>query len=695
MYKIEYIKIKNIVSFKDTTFEFRQGKPTLIVGENLDDSGQHRNGSGKSSLIEAIVLAFTGEPIRKGVKVKELIYCYDECDYGEVEIKLYNTVYRCEIKIRRRIYKGSKSAEYQAWVDGREQGEHYSDFHTFNAWLFNIIGISKEDFFAFYVITLSDYTPFLLAGDTKKKEVINRFSGADKVDKALPEVEKDSNKLQTEINELERELTINQTTQSVKAEDLALLENDFSDEVRQAAIKLCEDKLKEIDGELYDLYMQYEKLNDGLIEAQETVKAFKYKQPYDTLIEEKNLLKAIKQKEIDVKKVELSKVKDKFQGDTIALVARENTIKQALLGYKQDLKEAEELESDLNKQIQDAIECPECHHIFSVRDKEFNIKGATEALPDIKEAIESFKQLINDSNHTLNVEIHNEKQAINKKVIDAGEEIKNAIQTLNTEVTTLGSEITTLLNAKREEGYELDFYKDNVKKHIRALDEHKKDNEAKEREKEKAVKELEATKSAAIDQVRVDRLTKELETLIKREEELKELIDEKRKEKESIDAWEIHFKNFKSHLANKSIKNIQDYTNLFLQQMETNLAIEIDGYKTLSNKKIKEQIVTEVLRNGFAAGSYGMFSGGERGRIDISVILAMQELINLNSTTGGLDLLIADEILDQVDSMGLGLIVQALANVGKTIMIVSQNEINTVSEYTLTVQKKNKISTFK
>jgi hypothetical protein len=38
------------------------------------------------------------------------------------------------------------------------------------------------------------------------------------------------------------------------------------------------------------------------------------------------------------------------------------------------------------------------------------------------------------------------------------------------------------------------------------------------------------------------------------------------------------------------------------------------------------------------------------------------------------------------------LLFYSLQTLGKTIMLVSQNDINTLQEYTLTIQKKNKIS---
>ena len=125
-----------------------------------------------------------------------------------------------------------------------------------------------------------------------------------------------------------------------------------------------------------------------------------------------------------------------------------------------------------------------------------------------------------------------------------------------------------------------------------------------------------------------------------------------------------------------------------LRSISSNISIKVDGYKMLSSGKLKEEISTSVFKDGFEKGSYGKFSAGERGRIEICSILAIRELVNLNSHSG-LDLLVCDEILDSVDSLGLELIVESLQPLNQSIMIVSQNEINALSENTILIQKKD------
>ena len=267
------------------------------------------------------------------------------------------------------------------------------------------------------------------------------------------------------------------------------------------------------------------------------------------------------------------------------------------------------------------------------------------------------------------------------------------IRTLNDKVTTYQADIDSLDQMEREDKKAqadlLQTYEDSKV----ALHKFKQSIAFKAQLQKILEEELKELTNHKADKAQLKTLNDKLKLYIKEESELKAQRSIEQMRLESITAWITNFKRFKSFLANKSIRNIKDYTNLFLETMGSNINVEIEGYRELANKKVKEEITVSVLRDGLSEGSYGKFSGGERGRIDVCNILAIQELINLNSPSGGLDLLICDEIFDSIDSKGLECMIQGLQSLGKTIMIVSQVEINSLKEQTITVRKENKIST--
>jgi DNA repair exonuclease SbcCD ATPase subunit len=788
MYKLESLDIKRILSFKDQHFEFRNGKAVLIIGRNLTNPSQKGNGSGKSSFIESVAIAFTGTSIRD-VKTKELVH-RGESD-GEVTITLFNPVHNKRFKIWRKIYTGSKSAEYKSWINDIEQSDRYSDFNTFNDFVWLTLGISKEDFFSFYLLT-GDYKPFLLAGDTLKKAIINRFSGADKVDLALPYIEIDSETIKEQVTVIEKELLQNQTRQEVLTEQLVAEEEKVSDEkineqvtakqreiaelqldiavdyAIQEAKETLEAKKFEIENFEFskDAQLHSFNLTIDIAEAQLTVfddgtdeklqpfkdeleiselevESFEFTKDYHAEFYSIRTEKSEFDIKISEKKHELPKVKDQFLGEIGAIQNEEIELKDGLVVAEEELEANEKFESEVTKQLHDSITCPKCSHVFNLKDKTFNAEEAKVKLPEVRTTILEYKELISQLKNFINVDIQAKKEAVNKKVQEAGESIRSEIGALNEKLITLGADE---LKLKQEQQVELEnkrvfedavfAAKRNLKnKETEIADDRKslvnkvtnaktdlknKEQELanqlqslqnqlrkaelylKQQEEEKAAiqvkienlqKSIIEIQNQEPDKVKLKSLEDQIGKLLIAEEEIKERLEAKRKEKERVDAWEINFKNFKSHLANKSIKNIQDYTNLFLNGMGSDISISIDGYRTLASKKLKEAITTTVLRDGFEEGSYGSFSGGERGRIDVSNVLGMQELINNTSPTGGMDFLLIDECLDQVEPFGLESIINSLQPLGKTVMIITQQtEINMPAEHTLVIQKVNKVS---
>ena len=128
------LRMRNILTYEDVLFNFRQSEAIIIIGDNQDDPGQKGNGSGKSGLNEGTVLALTGTPMRD-VSNRDIIR--RGTDSGEVELTL--TTGTVEIKIWRKFYVGSKSSEYRMWKNGKECKDLYSDANSFNDFVFTTL----------------------------------------------------------------------------------------------------------------------------------------------------------------------------------------------------------------------------------------------------------------------------------------------------------------------------------------------------------------------------------------------------------------------------------------------------------------------------------------------------------------------------------------------------------------------------
>ena len=105
---------------------------------------------------------------------------------------------------------------------------------------------------------------------------------------------------------------------------------------------------------------------------------------------------------------------------------------------------------------------------------------------------------------------------------------------------------------------------------------------------------------------------------------------------------------------------------------------------------IKEEITPSFFRNDTI--DFGSFSGGERGRLEYSMILAQQRIINETNPYGGLGFLFADEIAEGIDSLGLKLIAKSLSKFNFPILITTHVMNQSVGLKILKEIKENNLS---
>lgn len=702
MYRPVSVRIVNLLSHTTTTYQFRQGKAILIVGENLDIPSQRGNGAGKSSLNEAISIAIAGKSIRD-VKPKELVR--NGCERADVELELFNTRTQETLLIKRELYSNNKSSTCRIWVGKNEELKEVTecpDINSYNKWIFDTIGISREDFFSFFLITKEMYDPFFSVGDVRKKQIINRFSGADLVDKTEPFVKEDVEKKQTELT------THNLKVESVKTRIQVLQEQIDVIEQSQSDDKIKE-KVIEIESAIFSLKNDIKILEEDVTKKEKLIEEEKEKiRVTNKSIEDlpqvdfETSIKLLETKLNDLKQEstgleeEYKKVPSLFD-DEVTEVRTLDTELQKTLGDTKKLHQALDKQiQELENKIQGAITCPKCSHEFSTRYADFDVESAKIELIQLKVTLLTYETQITETETDIkNLEIL--KTEINEKIKTQREGISKKQETVEIDRQKTQTELSLEKTKKQQHENKVTELKDEISTFERNISRFQKEigfNQESKSTLEFSIK----TKGEEIEKVKLkdDTQVKNLQKDIKSQEKelttLEATSEQLQQELSSTQSWLINFKNFKSFLANQSISNITDYTNLFLDLIGSNISIRVEGYRTLSDGRLKEEISTNVLRDGFDEGSYGKFSAGERGRVDLCCILALQELINLSTPSGGLDLLAIDEALDSIGS-GLESIVTDLQGLQKTIMIVSQSDLNTSNEDVVLIQKHHKIST--
>jgi len=341
---------------------------------------------------------------------------------------------------------------------------------------------------------------------------------------------------------------------------------------------------------------------------------------------------------------------DEFNKKMLSVENDEAQVLKIVEALKANVSEYEELIAKMKKNLAGSVTCPKCKHEFVATEPDFDVVKGKEILPLLENELKDVK---------LDIETQRKKQ----KII---EQAKNDIK----------SEIRKLENLQHEVKLEIRKTENDVENCNRSI-------QSFEKQKIGINQSIEKIKSMKFE----SNITKTKEKLKDAESELKFIekqINKNNEDKQLLTEWIYIFKKFKTHLTNQSVKVIESFTNMYLTKIKTNLAVKMEGFKLLADgKTVRENISIDLLRNGIAEGAFGKFSSGEKVRVDICNILALQKLINLNSKSGGFDLLLLDEIVESVDSVGVAEILRQLNSINQTISIITH--ANTIKDYEHTV----------
>lgn len=417
--------------------------------------------------------------------------------------------------------------------------------------------------------------------------------------------------------------------------------------------KNIEEKKNELSNELVALDSkketldeQLEELKNNIVSSEELLdiqnrikKLEKRKQSYlDDNNHIHDELKKLDEKNLDIDKLE-SKLKrtKKFIEDKKNL---KDENKKIIRSAEQDLG--------------GAVVCPKCGENF-IPESELNL-----SVEDTKKILKEAEQE-NKSIETALSKLLEQRNDIQSK-IDKAEEIQDTIKRKKREIKSNDDEIQIL-----------DKKIVNRKKEIVELKKRKENNAA--------IKSIED---------KIHECERKIEEVQKQIMPLEEELNQ-------VNYWIYYMgKNgFKTYLANKAVSVLEGTVNSYLNKFKSDLSVNINGFKILKDGSVREKIESFVLESGMNPKLFMAMSGGERGRIKLAGILAIQHLINMSLNGNGLNLLILDESLSGIDSEGTMEFVNILENIGSTILLITQNiEDSKIFKNVLTVEKKNGVSRY-
>ena len=672
--RLDRAVVKNFLTYENLDYNFSRN-PLLVQGRNLTEEDQESNGSGKSGLFTAIEFCITASNSRD-VRDNELVM------FGEKEAnaELYAS---CDIR-KERLHiawlikvKGSnvltlKKKSY----DGEWEEISFSNVNDGKKYIMNWFDIEKEDLFNYYIINKSRFKTFFKASNKEKVDLINRFSdasiidGLEKIDNSSLDVEYAS--IKSSINKIEGKIE--------------LTEDQIVDEFERNE-DLDNEQLKK------DLLQKIEDQKDDILDTKDEIKEFK-----KTLKEDESDLEGLNSKLIvlDLGVTKAQKLVDEFnETDYSQEIEKSNDlieIQDDLIVVESEALDALDIKStkvnklikELSNELSGAITCPSCTHKFTLDCKHGTLEQVKATF--IKAGQITKVIVEQELTHEATIEkINNRISKLREDLDSVGDKrelervAKNSlVQNLNEvsrKVISLNKNILRVQSLINEHNVDINDCKNDIKKFDLVIDGFKQEinNIGK------------LTQTSNIESLRSDLL--KLNSLLA---QFNVKLNDKGDEIYKRNQWANNFKQFRMHLANQSLEAIEFHMNRYLDGMDSDLKVKMEGFKMLANGTFKDEITAKIIRT--VERSFNSFSGGERGRLLFAAILANRHMLNSTHKYGGLDFLSIDEVFEGVDSLGLKKLVQSAKQLDIAVMIITHVTDEEVSDDILLIEKINGIS---
>lgn len=397
MWRLSNIRIKNIVSFHEAELSIQQGVATLIFGRNEDNAAQPCNGSGKSSLIEAISFALTGEQLRKVKSVEEIIN--DDADEAFVSLCMVNDYDGVQMTINRRI---SRNAPQLIQVI-RQTGPYDTDTEEivqptvldYNKYILHEVGLTKDDIYNNFILCDNKYESFFDCSDKNKKEVINRFSNGVLIDDSIARVQAD---MEPVADRLE---TANNNVISIRG-SISAIEREL-DQVDEKIANARQDRQRNI-----------ERLDEKIQQCLDEIEDFKVKRQKG----EKRLrtLKRLQSEIADLESANLAMLDTYHQVNAICDehdLGHISDFEQLSESYKNQLTTQQQLIAGLATQVADAEEqLADCKKEYDKHSQAYNQLSDEDTQLCTEEA--AIKAKINQEIKSIDEQLDTIEAAINK-----------------------------------------------------------------------------------------------------------------------------------------------------------------------------------------------------------------------------------------------------------------------------------------
>lgn len=355
---------------------------------------------------------------------------------------------------------------------------------------------------------------------------------------------------------------------------------------------------------------------------------------------------------------------------------------------------------NLGAKLAGSVVCPACRHEFLVSDKEFDIAAARHRLEAQRQRLTSLEGDLQQALHQTQLREDDRTLVADKQAWDdRAAKAQRAVEAAQYEMQGYKFNLERVQQRLAERTAEVARMRERL--FAQALER----IEAAEREQQRAHSRLQELLTASqgsiqtleqtIDEIERTSPQEVLQSLQASLASYRTLAAEALARKSraasrqaALLGQEQLFLQFKSYLANTKIAALGAMMNQVLTDLGSDLRVNLSGYTTLRSGSQREKISVTIVRDGTDAGSFGKFSEGERARVNLASIVAMQRLVNgACDHDKGLDLLCLDEVLDAMDADGLASVFAALNKQGITALVVSHGAVAEGYPHKVTIVK--------
>lgn len=636
--KFKKIIIQNFLSIGDASLNFSNNGYTLVKGiNNNKDDLATSNGSGKSSLFEAICWCLTGETIR-GIKSDISNINTDDGAYVELDLEVSGDTWKI---IRTKDHKLYKTNLKLTVNDQDISGKGIRDSQK-------ILSERLPDITSSLigsVIILGQGLPQKFSNNTPsgRKDVLEKLSKSDfMIEDLKNRISKRKNFLSKELRKYEDFILENESK-------LSVLENKLKQNKESLSClkdkELIEQELKELNNIQKELNNDSEKLKKEIESKNNEIQ--------DLRIKYTNLSK--KKSEINLK----------LSNDKLKEISKEDSWKnKELENLNKDLAYTKSTIDSLKKEIK-KIEsitdiCPTCgQKIVGI------IKPSTKNLKkDLELAIYNYNNInnnINNINNIYNININNIINTYNRKNKDNLFRIEEEIS----EVSNIGNNLKNNLSSLNEKY-------DNI---ISNMDK----NNEKLLTLKVELNTLEITKqSLELDIKNVEKDIFDFNEKIMYNKKKKELFEYKI---EIINKFNTAIsRDFRGYLLNSVISYINK------KAKEYSMCI-------FNTEKINFSLDGNNINISYCEKQYENLSGGERQKVDLIIQFSIRDML-CRFLNFSCNILIIDEIFDNLDFIGcqkvINLISTKLQDINNIFIVTHRGDLEIPYDLEIIVEKDEK-----